>query len=108
MVRHLLAAGGMATAFADSIDDAETAVAAFAASGSSTAILCSSPQSAELIPEFARSLKDRGARRVLAASPPGEHESMWRSAGVDGLMYDGCDAVKMLGDLLETEAVRRG
>ncbi len=109
LVQNLLAAGGIATAFAEAIDDSATAVAAYSASGSSSAIICVAPERAgEYVPELARALKDRGARRVLLAAPPGARDPEWQSAGVDGLIYKGCDAVKLLGELLEIEGVQRG
>ena len=52
-----------------------------------------------------RCWKRRGARTVLVAGKPGEHEEAWRSAGVTGFIHIGCDQYGMLVDLLEEEGV---
>jgi methylmalonyl-CoA mutase len=43
---------------------------------------------------------------VLLAGRPGEHEAVWRAAGIDGFIHDGCDALAILGDTLEVVAAQ--
>ena len=49
----------------------------------------------------AKALKASGCARVLLAGRPGSLEAPLREAGVDGFLYVGCDAVAVLGELLE-------
>ena len=56
---------------------------------------------------MAEALKEWGTRRVLVAARPNESQSAWRTAGVDGYIYPGCDAVALLSDILEIEGVGR-
>ena len=79
-------------------------IAAYEASGSRTSVLCAPD---ELIPELARTIKSRGAHRVLVAGRPGPEEDTWRIEGVDGYLFDGCDAITLLMDIQEVEGVRR-
>jgi methylmalonyl-CoA mutase len=49
----------------------------------------------------ARALKAAGCERVLLAGRPGALEASLREAGVDGFIFVGCDAVAVLGELVE-------
>ena len=51
--------------------------------------------------EAAHALKAGGARRVLLAGRPGALEPQLREAGVDDFLYIGCDAMRVLGGVLE-------
>jgi methylmalonyl-CoA mutase len=99
-------AGGIETIGNNGFATPEEAAEAFSTSGSSMAIICSSDaRYPDLVPELARLLDQRGARTVLLAGKPGEHEDAWRSAGVSGFIHIGCDQYSMLVDLLEEEGV---
>ena len=103
-VTRALATGGMAATVGERIDDPETAVAAFAASGSRTAVICASSDHApEFVAGLAAELKTRGARRVIVSGRAGKHEPAWRAAGVSGFLYPGCDLLSLLEDVLEVE-----
>ena len=57
------------------------------------------------MPELAAALDERGARTVLVAGRPGDHETAWREAGVTGFIHVGCDRYSLLVDLLQEEGV---
>jgi methylmalonyl-CoA mutase len=100
----ILAAGGIAAVEGDGIESPEMAADALAACGSRSAIICATGERAdEDVPLLASALKERGAQRVLVCAPPGDHQSAWRSAGVDGYVYRGCNTHAILADLLEVE-----
>jgi methylmalonyl-CoA mutase len=103
-VTRVLAAGGISTIRGEALEEVADAATAFEASGSSSAVICGS---ADLVGTVARELKARGALRVLAAGPPGDHEEAWRGAGVDGFIHEGTDILILLADLHEIEGVRR-
>jgi methylmalonyl-CoA mutase len=105
----LLAAGGLAAAYAEGLDEPAAAAAALGASGASSAIICASVERApDAVPRLARELKASGAKRVLVAAAPDDRESLWRSEGIDGFVYRGCDAVEVLEQLLRVEGVQHG
>jgi methylmalonyl-CoA mutase len=82
------------------------AAAAFAGSGAGMAVICSSDERyPEVVPELAAALEAAGARTVLLAGRPGEHEEAWRAAGVTGFVHIGSDQVRTLADLLREEGV---
>jgi len=99
-------AGGIETIGNNGFATPEETADAFSASGASMAVICSSDaRYPDLVPELAGMLDERGARTVLVAGRPGENEQAWRSAGVSGFIYVGCDQHGMLVDLLEEEGV---
>jgi len=107
-VSRALATGGMAATVGESIDDPETAVAAFTASGSRTAVICAASDHApEFVSRLAAELKTRGARRVIVSGRAGKHEPAWRAAGVSGFLYPGCDLLSLLEEVLEVEEAGR-
>jgi len=96
--RNLFAAGGIGARVGapDAFDPAETALA----------VICSSDERyAESAAAVAATLRARGARAVWLAGRPGELESALRAAGIDGFVYAGCDAVKVLTDALAVSGV---
>jgi len=108
-VTNLLATGGITAIHGPHVEGPEATVAAFAAGGSHTAVIVAAPERAsDVLPPMARTLKEWGARRILVAARPGEHQSAWRNAGVDGYIYPGCDVITLLDDILQVEGVDRG
>jgi methylmalonyl-CoA mutase len=103
-VVNLLAAGGVTAVRGEGLEGIDDSVAAFEASGSRTSVLCAPSR---LVPDLARTIKTRGAHRVLVAGPPGPDEDAWRIEGVDGYLFDDCDAVTLLADIQVVEGVRR-
>jgi len=103
---NFVEAGGIEALGNDGFATSEEAADAFATADTAMAVICSSDaRYPDLVPELARMLEDRGARTVLVAGKPGEHETAWRSAGVTGFIHIGCDQYRMLVDLLEEEGV---
>ncbi len=99
-------AGGIETVGNGGFSTATEAAEAFSAAGTAMAVICSSDaRYPDLVPELARTLEERGARTILVAGKPGEHEEGWREAGVTGFIHIGCDWYRMLVDLLEEEGV---
>ncbi|MFC7310437.1 methylmalonyl-CoA mutase small subunit [Streptomyces monticola] len=97
---NLFQAGGIEPVHDPVSVDAATAAGAFAASGATVACLCSSDALyAEQAAEVAAALKAAGARRVLLAGRPGDHQD------VDEYVFAGCDAVAVLSSLLDRMGV---
>lgn len=106
--RNFFAAGGFEVVTNDGFADAHTASEAFSRDGARIAVICSSDQrAADVIPQVAARLKAAGARTVVLAANPGDHGDAWRQAGVDRFIFDGCDVLTTLGDLLREEGVLR-
>ncbi len=99
-IKNYLAAGGIAANMSDGYPNADAAAAAFKASGLDAACICSSDAvNAEHAEATAKALKAAGAKLVLMAGRPGDHEAALRSAGVDQFLFAGADAVATLSDL---------
>ena len=85
----------------DGFADAAGAAEAFAACGSTVAVICSSDdvyeQQAEAI---ARSLRAAGATRIYLAGNPAQHRDAYLAAGIDDFIYVGCEVVAVLSELL--------
>jgi methylmalonyl-CoA mutase len=104
--RNLLAAGGIQTVDGEGFEDAAEAAAALTASGTRTAVVCSSNERyPELVPALAGALKRAGASLVLVTGRTPTLEAEWRSAGVDDFLYAGCDAIALLRTIFRTEGV---
>ncbi len=99
-IKNYLAAGGIAALASDGYATPEAAVAAFKASGSRAACICSSDTLYAAHAEaVAMALKAAGCALVLMAGRPGERERAFKSAGVDQFLFAGLDAVETLGKL---------
>src|SRR5262249_22215418 len=86
--------------------DAAAAARAFADSGATVAVICSSDKlHPEVVPQVAPKLKEAGARSVVLAGNPGASEAAWRGAGVDRFIFIKCDVLATLRDLLREEGV---
>ncbi|MFD9127447.1 methylmalonyl-CoA mutase small subunit [Kitasatospora sp. NPDC059571] len=104
---NLFQAGGIETVAAEGLDPAALAES-FAASGASTACLCSGDALYEEHGEaVAKALKAAGAAKVLLAGRPGELREAFERAGVDSYVFAGCDAVEVLTSLLDEIGVAR-
>ena len=91
--RNLLAAGGIDAVEAGPTETADDVAAAWAATGATTAVLCSSDALyAERGAATVEALRAAGATHVLVA---GRVEV----AGVDGRLYAGCDALAVYRDI---------
>ena len=102
-VQNLLAAGGIEAVISDGYMSSVNAGAAFAGSGCSMACITGSDTGyAELAEATAMALKSAGAAHVYLAGRPGASEAALRSAGVNGFLMAGQDAIALL-DRLQTE-----
>lgn len=99
-IKNYLAAGGISVLTTDGYASAEEAAKAFAASGATTACICSSDALyAEHAEATAKALKAAGAKLVLMAGRPGDKEAALKAAGVDQFLFSGADAVQTLTGL---------
>lgn len=102
-VKNYLAAGGIAALTSDGYKSADEAAAAFKASGAQAACICSSDALyAEHAVATAKALKASGAKFVLMAGKPGDHEAALKTAGVDDFLAAGKDALAVLVGLQKT------
>jgi methylmalonyl-CoA mutase len=103
---HFFEAGGIQALTNDGFATVEQAAAAFSKAGTGMTVICSSDaRYPDLVPELATALEAAGARTVLVAGKPREHEEAWRAAGVTGFIHIGCDQYQLLVDLLQEEGV---
>jgi methylmalonyl-CoA mutase len=101
---NLFQAGGIETPLSEAAGGSKTEkpdfgalATSFRASGARAACICSSDALyAEYGEAAAGALKTAGARYVVLAGRPGDRREAWQSAGVDGFVYLGCDAVAAL------------
>lgn len=105
--RGLLATGGLPVlepasfAEADGGTDLMSMTEAFRASGAAMAVLCGSDESyATEAPDAAIALAASGAQAIWLAGRPGEHEARFRTAGVGGFIFTGCDMLTTLDMML--------
>jgi len=100
-------AGGIQVVDNDGFASADAALEAFAAAGTPIAVICGSDdQYPEWVPSLAAKLRERGAREVVLAGRPGEHEAQFREAGVSQFIYLGVDVVATLSQLLDRLGVK--
>ena len=104
--KNFFEAGGFEVVGNDGFKDADAAAKAFAASGATVAVICSSDKLyPDVMPQVAPKLKAAGARSVVLAGNPGANEAAWRSAGVDRFIFVKCDVLATLRDMLREEGV---
>jgi methylmalonyl-CoA mutase len=104
--KNFFEAGGFEVLGNDGFKDADTAAQAFAASGATVAVICSSDKLyPDVVPQVAPRLKAAGARSVVLAGNPGANEAAWRGAGVDRFIFIKCDVLATLRDMLREEGV---
>jgi methylmalonyl-CoA mutase len=104
--RNFFEAGGFEVVTNDGFRDPEAATSAFAKSGASVAVICSSDKLyPELVPQLAGRLKAAGARSVALAGNPGANEAAWRTAGVDRFIFIKCDVLATLREMLREQGV---
>jgi methylmalonyl-CoA mutase len=104
--KNFFEAGGFDVLGNDGFRDAGTAAKAFAGSGATVAVICSSDKLyPDVVPQVAPTLKAAGARSVVLAGNPGGNEAAWRVAGVDRFIFIKCDVLATLRDMLREEGV---
>lgn len=101
-----LNAGGVQALDNDGFANAQAAVEAFAASGTSLVVICGSDdQYPEWIPGLVPQLHARGARQIIVAGRPGDRQASDEQAGVTGFIFMGTDVVTSLQNLLDAMGV---
>jgi methylmalonyl-CoA mutase len=104
--KNFFEAGGFEVISNDGFQDVDIAARAFAESGATVAVICSSDRLyPDFVPQAAPKLKAAGARSVVLAGNPGANEPAWRAAGVDRFIFIKCDVLATLRDLLREEGV---
>jgi methylmalonyl-CoA mutase len=98
--RAAFEAGGVEAIVPDGFASTADMAAAFAASGTKVACLCSSDMVyAEEAVAAAAALKQAGATHLWLAGRPGEMEAALRAAGIGQFIYTGCDLIVALTQL---------
>jgi methylmalonyl-CoA mutase len=93
--------GGIAAIASEPVDDARAAAAAFAASGASDAVICSSDKWYEThAAPVAEALRAAGAKYVFLAGNPGDNRDRYAAAGIDEFIFIGCNALEVLSRTL--------
>jgi methylmalonyl-CoA mutase len=104
--KNFFEAGGFEVIGNDAFKDADSAALAFAASGATVAVICSSDKLyPDVVPQVAPKLKAAGAHSVVLAGNPGPNEKAWRDSGVDRFIFIKCDVLATLRELLREEGV---
>jgi methylmalonyl-CoA mutase len=104
--KNFFEAGGFEVVGNDGFRDGEAAARAFAASGATVAVICSSDKLyPDVVPQLAPRLKAAGARSVVLAGNPGANEAAWRAAGVDRFIFIKCDVLATLREMLREEGM---
>jgi methylmalonyl-CoA mutase len=105
--RNFFEAGGIEAVTNESFAGRDAMVAAFRASGTALACLCSSDVVYETeAVDAAKALVAAGAHHIYLAGRPGRHEQALKAAGVQGFVYAGCDAPATLTQAHDILGVR--
>jgi methylmalonyl-CoA mutase len=107
--KNFFEAGGFEVIGNNGFRDPDTAAKAFAESGATIAVICSSDKLyPDVVPQVAPKLKAGGARSIVLAGNPGANEATWRAAGVDRFIFIRCDVLATLRQMLREEGVLMG
>ena len=102
--RNFFESGGFQVLGADAASDVDATVDAFAGSGATIAVICSTDKRyPAIVPELAPKLKAAGARQVILAGNPGAAEASYRAAGVERFIFVRCDVLETLWSLLRAQ-----
>jgi methylmalonyl-CoA mutase len=95
--KNVFEAGGIEAATNDGFASRDEMIAAFKASGTNLACLCSSDKVYENeAVDAANALRASGATHIYLAGRPGDLEAALKSAGVENFIYAGCDVLGVL------------
>ena len=101
---NLLAGAGLEAAPPLEERDLATLAADFAESGAAVACLCGTDKAyTHAAADAAKALRQKGARRILLVGRGADVDAM-HAGGIDGFLYDGCNAPQVLSDVLEAAA----
>jgi methylmalonyl-CoA mutase len=102
--QNFFEAGGFEVVKNDGFVDTATAAEAFATSGATTVVICSSDAWYDVSAcELGSTLKQKGAKRVILAGNPGQNEAKYRESGIDQFVFIGCDVLGTLSELAQNE-----
>lgn len=105
--QSFLAAGGIEGINTGGYNTEKDLGAAFLASGATIAVLCSSDQRYATHAEAAaRALRAAGAGTIVLAGRPSKNPEGFTTAGVDHFIFRGCNATKILRDLLTSKGAQ--
>jgi methylmalonyl-CoA mutase len=97
--RETFTAGGVPVIAGAGAEGADKLAEEFRRSGAPIACLCGSDEAyTEHAEAVAAALRAAGARALYLAGRPGERETAWRAAGIDGFVFVGADLVAALAD----------
>ncbi len=101
--QNFFAAGGIETVTNDGFAEHDAMAAAFRASGTRHACLCSSDEIylAQAV-AAAKALAAAGSQKIYLAGRPGDQDTALRAAGVAEFIHVGCDVPATLGAALES------
>jgi methylmalonyl-CoA mutase len=98
--------GGIGVLGSEILDDATSAATAFAGSGLTHVVICSSDKLYEThAVAVAEALRAAGATRIYLAGNPRDDLERYVAAGIDEFIYVGCDALDALGRAIATLGV---
>jgi methylmalonyl-CoA mutase len=104
--KNFFEAGGFEVIGNNGFKEANAAALAFAESGATIAVICSSDKLyPDVVPQVAPRLKAAGARSIVLAGNPSANEAAWRAAGVNRFIFIKCDVLGTLRDMLREEGV---
>jgi len=104
--RDFFQVGGFKVIESESCDRPEAAAEAFAGSGAAIAVICTADDRRdEFVAATARLLAQRGARTLILAGRPDEHRQVWAEVGLDRYIYQSCNVLATLTDLLREEGI---
>ena len=99
--RNFLAAGGIEAVAGDGGTEVAAIVQGFRSSGADVAVICSDDLGyGELGTDLAAALAAAGARDIYVVGRPAGADGPFGSAGVKGFLYEGCDVLAQLKDML--------
>ncbi|QQR88591.1 MAG: hypothetical protein IPJ88_10020 [Myxococcales bacterium] len=98
--QNFLEAGGIQALSDQSFQSVDELMRTYKKTPTDVVIICSSD---ELYQEYAqpvcKALKEAGAKHVLLAGYPGEHEQQFKQAGIDNFIFLGCSTLTTLSEL---------
>ncbi len=96
--KNFFEAGGIEAQASEALTDGESAAAALRGTAADIVCLCSSDALyAEQAVEMAEALKGAGAAHVYLAGKLADDDGKLAEAGVEAMLYEGCDVLAMLG-----------
>ena len=100
--KNFFEVGGIRTLGNDGFAGPDEVAAAFAGSGASRAVICSSDKVyGDLAEATARALKAAGCGTVYLAGNPGDARAAYQAAGIDDFVHVGSDLLDILGRALD-------